>query len=119
MILDFDAMEETISPQFFGGEKEYRSQMYIDEMGKIVRGKLVPGASIGFHTHETNCEVMYFLAGEAKVIYDGKQLTLKAGQTHYCPKGQGHSLKNEGEEDLVFLAVLPNMPERHTELHIS
>ena len=110
MIINFSEMEETAAPNFFGGEKEYRSRMVIDEMGKIVQGRLIPGASIGMHTHETNCEVMYFLEGEATVLYNGEKLTLKAGQVHYCPKGQSHSILNESAADVVFFAVLPNAP---------
>lgn len=110
MIINFDEMEETAAANFFSGEKEYRSRMHIDEMGKIVMGRLIPGASIGLHTHETNCEVMYFLEGETTVLYNGETLKLHAGQVHYCPKGQSHTLKNEGETDAVFFAVLPNSP---------
>ena len=110
MIIDFSKMEETVSPNFFGGEGEYRSRMTVDEMGKIVQGRLVPGASIGLHTHETNCEVMYFLEGEATILYDGEKLTISAGQVHYCPKGHSHTIRNEGETDVVFFAVLPNSP---------
>ncbi len=108
MIIDFSEVEETVAPNFFGGEKEYRSRMFLDEMGKIVQGRLISGASIGLHTHETNCEVMYFLKGEATVFYEGEKLMLKAGQVHYCPKGCSHSLVNEGTADVVFFAVLPN-----------
>ena len=46
MIINFDKIEETSSPNFFGGEKEYRSRMFIDDYGKIVKGRLIPGASI-------------------------------------------------------------------------
>lgn len=110
MKINFAEMEETVSPNFFGGEKEYRSRMVVDEMGKIVQGRLIPGASIGLHTHETNCEVMYFLEGEVTVIYNGERMTFGPGEVHYCPKGQSHTLINEGKTDAVFFAVLPNSP---------
>ncbi|MBE6506376.1 MAG: cupin domain-containing protein [Methanocorpusculum parvum] len=110
MIIDFETIEENIAPAFFGGEKEYRSRMFVDEYGKIVQGRLIPGASIGLHTHEVNYEVMYFLEGEASILYNGEKLTVKPGQVHYCPKGQSHTILNEGSEDVVFFAVLPNAP---------
>ena len=53
---------------------------------------------------------MYFLEGEAMVLYDGEELTLSAGQVHYCPKGHSHTIRNDGEADVVFFAVLPNSP---------
>ncbi len=110
MILDFDSMEETIIPQFYGGEKEYRTQRLVDDTVKIMRGRLIPGATIGMHTHETNYEVMYIIEGEATVLFDGERKTLKAGQAHYCPKGHTHSLINDGSSDVVFFAVVPNSP---------
>lgn len=110
MIIDFGKIEETSSPNFFGGEKEYRSRMFIDDYGKIVKGRLIPGASIGLHTHEVNYEVMYFIEGEATVIYNGERMTFSPGQVHYCAKGQSHTIINEGTEDVVFFAVLPNSP---------
>ena len=79
-----------------------------DDYGKIVKGRLIPGASIGLHTHEVNYEVMYFIEGEATVIYNEERMTFSPGQVHYCAKGQSHTIINEGSEDVVFFAVLPN-----------
>ena len=82
-------------------------RIYNDELGKIMRGRLIPGASIGLHTHETNSEIIYVLEGQGKVLYDGEYETLSAGSCHYCPKGHAHSLINDSAADLVFFAVVP------------
>ena len=103
----FDAMPETVLENFCGGEKELRVNMYIDPNGKILRGRLVPGASIGLHTHETSSEIIYYLSGSGKVICDGEEERVSAGDCHYCPKGSAHTMINDGEEDLVFFAVVP------------
>ena len=66
MRIDFDAMEETIIPHMRGGEKEVAARMYTDELGKIMRGRLIPGASIGLHTHEDSSEIIYLLSGRGK-----------------------------------------------------
>ncbi len=107
MILDFKQMEETIMPNFKGGEKQMAAKMYADEKNRIMLNRLVPGASVGLHTHEGNCEVIYILEGGAKVLYDGKEMRIEAGQVHYCPEGHEHSLINDTEDDLVFFAVVP------------
>lgn len=107
MRIDFDAMEETIIPHMRGGEKEVAARMYTDELGKIMRGRLIPGASIGLHTHETSSEIIYILSGTGKALCDGAYEELSAGRCHYCPKGHTHSLINDGGEDLVFFAVVP------------
>ena len=33
---------------------------------------------------------------------------LTAGDCHYCPEGSSHSFVNDGSEDLIFHAVVPN-----------
>ena len=56
MIINFEKIEETRIPQFKGGTGDTISKMRVDELGKIMYGKLEPGSSIGFHPHETNCQ---------------------------------------------------------------
>lgn len=107
MLIDFNAIPETVIPHMRGGEKEVRAHMYVDDLGKIMRGKLIPGASIGLHVHETSSEILYILSGKGKVLYEGTEEPLAPGTCHYCPKGKGHSLINDGDEDLEFLAVIP------------
>lgn len=107
MILDFNAMETTVIPRFKGGEKEISAKMWNDEHNRILHGTLAPGASIGLHTHETNSEIIYILSGHGKVLMDGGEEAVAAGQCHYCPKGHTHSLVNNSGADLVFFAVVP------------
>ena len=107
MLIDFAAMEEQIIPHMRGGEKEAAMRIHTDDMGKIMKGRLIPGASIGLHTHETNCEIIYVLEGTGKVLCDGAYEPLAAGSCHYCPKGHVHSLINDSAADLIFFAVVP------------
>ncbi|MBQ8293315.1 MAG: cupin domain-containing protein [Bacilli bacterium] len=93
---------------FNGGEKELSANMFIDDAGnKIFLGKLVPGASIGMHKHETSCEIIYVLKGKGKVLYNDTEESVVEGDCHYCPKGHSHSLINNSDEDLEFFAVVP------------
>ena len=107
MLIDFAAMEEQVIPHMRGGEKEAAMRIYTDAMGKIMKGRLIPGASIGLHTHETNSEIIYVLEGTVKVLCDGAYEPLAAGSCHYCPKGHAHSLINDSAADLIFFAVVP------------
>ena len=107
MKLDFLTIEESVLPNFRGGEKEFNAKMFFDGINRIMKGRLVSGASIGTHQHDTSCEVIYILSGTASVICDGEEETLTAGQCHYCPKGSTHTMKNNGTEDLLFFAVVP------------
>ena len=65
------------------------------------------GASIGMHTHHGNCEIIFVLEGSGKMLYDGGEERLNAGDCHYCPENHTHSFVNDGDCDLVFYAVVP------------
>ena len=107
MLINFAAIEESVIPNMRGGEKEYNVRIFNDGACKIMKGRLVPGASIGLHTHETDSETMYFLEGTGKVLYNGEYLPVAPGSCHYCPKGSTHSMINEGDGDITFYAVVP------------
>lgn len=107
MIVDFKNIEEQNLENFKGGEKALAARMYFDGKVRIMKGRLVPGASIGMHTHETNSEVVFITKGDAKVIYNGDVLSLPQGTCHYCPKGDTHSLFNDSDADVEFTAVVP------------
>ncbi len=106
MLISFDNMQETIKPNFKGGDKEAAMKIVRYEDDRIMMGRLEPGASIGPHAHEESCEVYYFLSGTGKCQYDGAWEPVRPGVAHYCPKGHSHSLVNTGEEDLVFFAAV-------------
>lgn len=107
MIIDFDKIEKKTLTDFKGGQGNTIAKMHTDELGKIMLGRLEPGAFIGLHTHETSSEIIYIISGEANYIFDDKTETARAGQCHYCPKGHAHSMINKGTEEVVFLAVVP------------
>lgn len=107
MRIDFSTVEIQVIPNFLGGEGEIHAQMYTDSLNRILHGILPPGSSIGCHTHETSSEIIYILSGAGKVKVEGGEELLKAGDCHYCPKGQAHSLINDSQEPLEFFAVVP------------
>ena len=110
MIIKFDEIPEKQLPAFYGGDGALIANMFVDEKNKILRGKLVPGASIGMHKHENNSEIIFILSGQGATFCDGVEEKLFAGDCHYCPKGSEHGLRNVGEEDLLFFAVVPQSP---------
>ena len=114
MIIDFSKMDVTVLPNFKGGEKEFAANMFFDGTNRIFKGVLVPGATIGMHTHDDSCEVIFILSGRGTIVEKGpsegsdKSSPVTAGDCLYCPKGYSHSLQNTAEEgDLVFYAVVP------------
>ena len=114
MTIEFNKMDVTVLPNFKGGEKEFVANMFFDGTNRIFKGKLVPGATIGMHTHEDSCEVIFVLEGCGSIVEkepgaENETVSIvKAGDCLYCPKGHSHSLMNTAEEgDLVFYAVVP------------
>lgn len=107
MKIDFSAINENSIPNFKGGKKEFNVKMFNDGLNKVMMGRLIPGASIGMHTHEDSSEIIFITKGNGCVNYDGSIIPLSAGDVHYCPKGHGHSLINNSDADLEFSAVVP------------
>lgn len=107
MIIDFNKIEEAVIPNFKGGEKEVAARMFFDGAVRILKARLAPGSSIGLHTHGDSCEVIIIRSGEGKVLYDGEELRVKAGDLHYCPKGHSHTLINDSNAMLEITGIVP------------
>ena len=108
MVIDFEKMEWKAVDGFKGGVGITHLKKFENDLGKIIMGRLEPGATIGLHTHETNSEIIYIISGTADFIYDREPTeTVTAGGCHYCPKGHSHSMINNGSEDIVFFATVP------------
>ncbi|MCF0216786.1 MAG: cupin domain-containing protein [Fibrobacteraceae bacterium] len=107
MIIDVKNMDAAMMPNFKGGEKEMAAKMFFDGKNRVLHGTLQKGASIGYHAHETNSEILYVLSGKGRATIDGVEEMVEAGQVHYCPKGHSHGMVNDWEEPLVFFAVVP------------
>lgn len=68
--------------------------------------RLTPGASIGYHVHEGETELFYFVEGKGRVQDDEKLIDVSAGDSMATFSGHGHSVENTGEVDLVFVAAI-------------
>ena len=107
MIIDFSSLPATVIENFKGGEKHIEARMYWDGTTRIMQARLMPGASIGEHTHMDSCEMIFITGGEGTVIDDGNAVPIRAGQCAYCPVGHTHSLVNTGKDPLDFYAAVP------------
>ncbi len=107
MKIQFEKLPITCLEHFNGGEGALEAKMMVDDHNKILYGRLAQGASIGLHTHATSSEIIYFLSGNGKTVTEGVEERVAAGDCHYCKKGESHTLINDGKEDLIFFAVVP------------
>ena len=79
----------------------------LNEKGRMFsKITLNPGCSIGYHVHENDSELFYFLTGTGVYSDNGQIRTVTAGDVTVCPAGTGHSIANESDELLELIAVI-------------
>ena len=71
--------------------------------GKIT---LEPGCSIGYHVHETDCEMFHILSGSATYNDNGVETVVHAGDTTVTPAGSGHSIANNTNAPCEIIALI-------------
>ena len=64
------------------------------------------GAGIGYHEHHGETETYYLTKGAGIYNDNGKEYPVEVGDVTFCADGNGHGIKNAGEEDLVFVALI-------------
>jgi quercetin dioxygenase-like cupin family protein len=58
------------------------------------------------HYHESWDETVYGLSGKASFRVDGREVTIRPGETVFIPRGVVHSFSNDTEEPISCLCVL-------------
>jgi len=77
------------------------------EKGRLyARIILKPGSSIGHHVHEREMESFYIISGKAEISDNGDIVVLHAGDSILTRSGEGHSVKNVGDDTLEMLALI-------------
>lgn len=67
---------------------------------------LEPGCSIGKHGHKDEYEVYYITKGTAEIVDDDDVYILHAGDMMKCNSGSEHGIKNVGDDELEFVALI-------------
>ena len=83
-----------------GNELRAKSELF----GKVILKK---NATVGVHQH-SSFEVYYILRGRGILIENDEVMEVKEGDTIYTSNNQKHCLKNIGNDDLEFIAVVIN-----------
>lgn len=68
----------------------------------LLTEELVPGSVIPIHKHLRADEFFFFHQGTGIFIVDEKTFPFKKGTTAFVPKNTWHSLKNTGDEKVIF-----------------
>ncbi|HHS49512.1 MAG TPA: cupin domain-containing protein [candidate division Zixibacteria bacterium] len=67
---------------------------------------VAPGGHTPFHSHKSEHE-LFVLSGKGKALYDGGEKQISAGYFVFVQSGELHGFVNDGEDDLVFLCMVP------------
>lgn len=102
-----------VNKNFKGGAGEFvvthlATAEELEQAGRLYGcGRLEPGHSVGWHVHEGDAEICFFLRGSGTVKdADGMEYPVTAGDVHICPQGQGHAIYNSGTGPLVYTALV-------------
>lgn len=72
----------------------------------IRRFRMAPGGGMPNHTNTVE-HGQYVLQGRARISIDGQDVEVRAGDVVFIPAGAPHWYQNIGDEDFVFLCVIP------------
>lgn len=80
-------------------------EMY--EKGRLFgHGIIDVGSSLGYHVHENESETFYILRGTAEYDDNGTKSVITAGDVTFTAAGEGHGMKNIGQEPLEYIALI-------------
>ena len=65
-----------------------------------------PGEEVEYHMHVGESETFFILSGKGIYNDNGNKVDVVPGMVTFTPSGQGHSIKNTGDEMLVFIALI-------------
>ena len=93
-----------------GGKKQVQivelSTRLPDKVRMFSTHTLVPGASIGFHTHWGETELVYFMEGVCRVQDDDQVYYASAGDSMVVTSGHSHGMENIGDSDVVLVCTI-------------
>jgi quercetin dioxygenase-like cupin family protein len=101
-----------VHKEFKGGKGRISMEHFLDPRNSGGAGRLFckivipPGASLGIHRHEGECELVYILKGEALVNDNGTEVKLGPGDVNFCRDGEMHGIENIGAGDLESVAIV-------------
>ena len=112
MIKNISDLKEVINENMRGGcgsviitHLANPDEMY-DKSRLFAKLTIKPGCSIGYHVHDNEAEIFNIISGTATYDDNGTQVELFPGDVTVTPAGQGHSIANNGDSDLIVIALI-------------
>ena len=67
---------------------------------------LDPGCEVGYHYHHGETESYFILTGHGTYDDNGEKQPENPGDMFLCKDGDAHGIKNTGDEELTFMALI-------------
>jgi len=77
----------------------------------VIKEKMPPGTAEKLHYHLKAQQVFYILSGVACFIIEDYEFLVYANESIHIAAQKKHLIKNDGEEDLVFIVI--SEPKSH------
>ena len=110
MITRIDQQSHSVREFMRGGKKYVEQTQLSAQLPERMRifnvMTLIPGASIGYHVHENESEMFFFIEGNGRVQDDDEFHDVTAGDCMATFSGHGHGVENTGDTNLVILAAI-------------
>src|SRR5919204_2365011 len=72
---------------------------------KVKRIEVLSGKRLSYQKHARRAEHWMVVQGTAKVTLEGREITVRTGETIDIPVGAAHRIENPGDEKLVFIEI--------------
>ena len=66
--------------------------------------RIHPGETVPGHRHNS-VAIYYWIKGTGRAIIEGEEVPFKAGDFFTCPAWNAHGFVNDGDEDMVMIAI--------------
>ena len=67
----------------------------------VVQGRI----TTDYHDHQDKEQVYYFIKGRGKMLIDGKEYPVTAGDAVHLPPKTKHGVINDSEDDIEYLNI--------------
>ncbi len=112
MVRRASEMEKEIGERMRGGDGQvellhlFKKEELGGKARMFAKLRMQKDCSIGLHAHDEEEEVYYILSGKGVVTDDGKEYVVAPGDAVLTGGGSSHSIRNNEDEPLEFVAVI-------------
>ncbi|OGY30478.1 MAG: cupin [Candidatus Woykebacteria bacterium RIFCSPHIGHO2_12_FULL_45_10] len=83
----------------------FRQVLETGEHTQLVVMSIPAGGEIGEETHGDNDQVLYFVSGEGKAIFNGEEVKISKDDVVLVNAGTKHNFINTGKDDLKIITA--------------